>query len=216
MMVVKSAESQIAFIIVDQESGERTVIWDHDDRLTIEAGEVNRDSVTAGRVLLLDGHNVEASIAAAAYARDAGIPTVLDIDNIYPGAAGLLPFIDFLISSSSFPKRMIGEDDLKTALKKLSEKNGCSMVAATLGAEGVLAFIGGEYIYSPAFSVNCMDTTGAGDAFHAGFMYGLLADFSVEDTLRFANAVAALKCRKVGARTALPTLEEVKQLLDQQ
>ncbi|HWC78171.1 MAG TPA: PfkB family carbohydrate kinase [Blastocatellia bacterium] len=214
MMVVEGAESQIAFIIVDQQSGERTVIWDHDDRLTIEESEVNRDAVTAGRVLLLDGHNVEASIVAAAYARDAGIPTVLDIDNIYPGAAGLLPVIDFLISSSTFPKRMIGEGDLKTALKTLSEQNGCSMVAATLGAEGVLAYTGGEYVHSPAFSVNCVDTTGAGDAFHAGFMYGLLADFSVEETLRFANAVAALKCRMVGARTALPTLYEVNDLLD--
>ena len=71
----------------------------------------------------------------------------------------------------------------------------------------------GEYLHSPAFSVACVDTTGAGDAFHGGFIYGLLAGFSIEETLRFSNAVAALKCRQVGARTGLPGLAEVTGLL---
>ena len=213
VMVVEGVESQVAFIIVDEPSGERTVIWDHDDRLTIEAAEVDRDAVTSGRALLLDGHNVEASIAAAGFARAAGIPTVLDIDNIYPGAERLLPLIDFLISSSTFPKRMTGESDVRVALKELSKQTGSLLVAATLGVEGVLAYIRGEYIHSPAFAVECVDTTGAGDAFHGGFIYGLLAGFSIEETLRFSNAVAALKCRQVGARTALPTLDEVNAML---
>jgi sugar/nucleoside kinase (ribokinase family) len=213
VIVTPGARSQVAFIIVDQPSGERTVIWDHDDRLTIEPAEVDAQAVTSGRVLLLDGHNVAASIAAAAYARDAGIPTVLDIDNIYAGAEALLPLIDFIISSSTFPKRMTGERDLQVALKKLSETTGSPFVGATLGVDGVLAYFRGQYIHSPAFAVPCADTTGAGDAFHGGFIYGLLAGMSVEETLRFANAVAALKCRAVGARTALPTLEEVNALM---
>ncbi|HKF59382.1 MAG TPA: carbohydrate kinase family protein, partial [Blastocatellia bacterium] len=61
--------------------------------------------------------------------------------------------------------------------------------------------------------VDCRDTTGAGDAFHAGFLYGFLAGLSVEAALRFANAVAGLKCRALGARTALPSLDEVDDLL---
>jgi sulfofructose kinase len=213
VIVTPGTESQIAFIIVDQASGERTVLWDHDDRLTIEPSEVDREAVTSGRALLLDGHNVEASIAAASYARAAGIPTVLDIDNIYHGAERLLPLIDFLISSSTFPIRMTGESDVRVALRKLSERTGSLLVAATLGAEGVLAYIRGKYLHSPAFSVECVDTTGAGDAFHGGFIYGLLSGFSVEETLRFSNAVAALKCRQVGARTGLPRLEDVNRLL---
>ena len=90
---------------------------------------------------------------------------------------------------------------------------GSLLVAATLGSNGVLAYVRGHYVHSPAFTVECRDTTGAGDAFHAGFIYGLLSGFSIEETLRFANAVAGLKCRAVGARTALPTLEEVRDLL---
>jgi sugar/nucleoside kinase (ribokinase family) len=213
VMVVQGADSQIAYIVVDQPSGERTVIWHRDERLMIEPDEVDQAAVTSGRALLLDAHNVAASIAAARFARAAGIPTVLDIDNIYPGSDELLPLIDFLISSTSFPLRMTEEPDLRAALKKLKNKTGSMFVAATLGREGVLAYFQGEYLHSPAFKVDCKDTTGAGDAFHGGFMYGLIAGLSVEETLRFANAVAGLKCRAIGARTALPTLEEVNQLL---
>jgi sugar/nucleoside kinase (ribokinase family) len=211
--VVEGAESQTAFIIVDQSSGERTIIWHRDARLTISRHEVDSRAVTSGRALLLDGHNVEASIAAASYARAAGVPTVLDIDNIYEGTESLLPLIDFLISSSTFPARMTGEANLNSALKKLSEMTGSPFVAATLGAEGALAYFRSRYIHSPAFAIDCRDTTGAGDAFHGGFIYGLLAGFSVERTLQFANAVAGLKCRAVGARTALPSLGEVEALL---
>ena len=213
VIVVQGAESQIAYIVVDQPSGERTVIWHRDDRLMIDADEVDQAAVTSGRALLLDAHNVAASIAAARFARAAGIPTVLDIDNLYPGSEELLPLIDFLISSTSFPLRMTEEPDLRAALKKLKNITGSLFVAATLGRDGVLAYFQGEYIHSPAFTVECRDTTGAGDAFHGGFMYGLLAGLSVEETLRFANAVAGLKCRAIGARTALPTLEEVNVLV---
>ena len=213
VMVVDGAESQIAYIVVDEPSGERTVIWHRDERLMIGVDEVDPEAITSGRALLLDAHNVAASIAAARFARAAGVPTVLDIDNNYPGVEELLPLIDFLISSTSFPLRLTEEADLRVALKKLQSLTGSLFVAATLGREGVLAYFQEEYIHSPAFTVDCRDTTGAGDAFHGGFIYGLLAGHSVEHTLRFANAVAGLKCRAIGARTALPTLEEVNELL---
>ena len=210
---IEGAETQIAFIMIDQPSGERTILWNRDERLTIKESEVDREAVTSGRVLHLDGHDVGASIAAAAYAREAGVPTVLDIDNAYPGFERLLPLIDFLVCSGSFTERVTGEPDLRTGLKKLAKMSGSPFVAATIGREGALAYSRGEYIHSPAFSVDCKDTTGAGDAFHGGFIYGLLAGLSVEETLRFSNAVAGLNCRSVGARTALPTLDEVNALL---
>jgi len=211
--IVQGAETQTAFIIVDQVTGERTVIWSRDPLLEIDLETIDKAIVTSGRALHLDGHNVRASIEAARLARSAGVPTCLDIDNIYPDADQLLPLIDFLISSSSFPLRMTGSPDLETALRKLHLEFGSPFVAATLGNRGVLAYFRGEYIYSPAFKIDCRDTTGAGDAFHGGFLYGLLAGYSVEATLRFANAVAGLKCRDLGARTALPSRNEVERLL---
>ena len=211
--VVEGAESQTAFIIIDEASGERTILWNRDPAIATRAEDVDRTAVTSGRVLHLDGHDVEASIVAATYARAAGVPTVLDIDNIYPGAEQMLPLIDFLISSSTFPTRLTGETDLRAALKQLAEKNGSLVTGATLGEDGVLIYVRGQFIHSPAFAIECRDTTGAGDAFHAGFIYGLLTGLTIEETLRFANAVAGLKCLAVGARTGLPTLNEAMAFL---
>lgn len=216
VIAVEGAETQTAFIIIDQSSGERTILWNRDERLTTRVEEISRERVTEGRVLLLDGHDVNASIVAARYAREAGVPTVLDIDKVYEGLEELLPLIDFIIASSSFPEQMTGEAGLLDALKKLAAMTGSLFVAATIGEDGVLAYFQGRPIRSPAFKIKCRDTTGAGDAFHGGFIYGLLAGYSVERTLSFANAVAALKCRAIGARTALPSLAEVSALMSEQ
>lgn len=213
LAVIEGADTQSAFILIDQPTGERTIVWRRDARLALDPDRVDRASVTSGRVLHLDGHDTAAAIRAAAYAREAGIPVVLDIDNIYEGADRLLPLVDFLISSGSFPERMTGISDLRSALKTLASTTGARLVGATLGSQGVLAYFRGEFIHTPGFSIDCKDTTGAGDAFHGGFIYGLLEAYSVEETFRFANAVAALKCRKLGARTALPMLEEVNAFL---
>jgi sulfofructose kinase len=211
--VIEGAETQTAFIIIDQTTGERTILWGRAERLAIDPSRVDPEIITSARVLHLDGHDIVASITAAEYARHAGIPVVIDIDNIYPGAERLLPLIDFLISSASFPTQMTGEPNLPTALVTLSRSTGARFVAATLGREGVLAYHHGQFINSPAFPAECRDTTGAGDAFHGGFIYGLLAGFSVEETLRFSNAVAGLKCTQLGARGGLPTLDQVHSML---
>jgi len=213
VQVIDGAESQIAFIIVDQKTGERTILWRRDDKLRIPAKEVDRGMVISGRVLHLDGHDVAGATKAAEYARAAGVPTVLDIDNAYTGVENLIPLIDFLIASTSFHERVTGETDLRAGLKKLSAMTGSRFVAATLGRDGVLAFYRDQFLHVPGFEIDCVDTTGAGDAFHGGFIYGLVKGMSVEETLRFANAVAALKCRAVGARTGLPRLDEVNALL---
>jgi sulfofructose kinase len=210
---VEGAETQTAFIIIDEASGERTILWNRDVAIATRPEDVDRAAVTSGRVLHLDGHDVEAAIVAATCARAEGVPTVLDVDNIYYGIENLLPLIDFMISSSTFPARLTGESDLRTALRQLAEKNGSLVTGATLGEDGVLIYLRHQFIHSPAFQVDCRDTTGAGDAFHAGFIYGLLTGLTVEATLHFANAVAGLKCRTVGARTGLPTLDEAKTFL---
>ena len=64
--------------------------------------------------------------------------------------------------------------------------------------------------------MNTVDTTGAGDVFHGGFIYGLLQNWEVVEILRFANAVAALKCQDLGGRKGIPTLEEVTKFLSRE
>jgi len=211
--VVPGATSQLAFILIDEPSGERTIIWGRDPRLIMRPEELEREAITSGRVLHLDGHDVAAAIQAARWAREAGIPVVIDLDNFYPGVEELLPLVDYLITSAEFPKRFLGIAEPEEALRALKRRYQNPFVAITLGDQGAIAYCHGVFIHSPAFRVPCRDTTGAGDAFRGGFIYGLLRGMSVTETLRFANAVAGLHCRGVGARGGLPTLAEVQELL---
>src|SRR5262249_32087174 len=140
-----------------------------------------------------------------------------DIDNIYEGLPALLPLIDILVVSKEFPRRLTGITEQRSALIELKQRYGSAIVGMTLGARGVLVYCEGQFVESPPFAVpgGCRDTTGAGDAFHAGMLYGLLRGEDLETSLRTGNAVAALKCRSLGARSALPTPTELYDLLAQ-
>ena len=213
--VIEGARNQIAFIIVDAPSGERTIIWDRDERLSYRADEAPVALASRGRVLHLDAHDPPACARMAQAARAAGTIVTADIDNIYEGLPELLPLIDVLIGSREFPHRLTGIADERASLVELKARYGCGIVGMTKGSEGALVYCEGQFIESPAYEVpgGCRDTTGAGDAFHTGFLYGLLSGEDVETSLKMANAVAALKCRELGARTALPSKNELTEFL---
>jgi sugar/nucleoside kinase (ribokinase family) len=204
--VINGARNQVAFIIVDGRSGERTIIWDRDERLSYRAEEAPIALASRGRILHLDAHDPPAGARMAHAARAAGTIVTADVDNIYEGLPELLPLIDVLISSREFPQRLTGITDQRASLVELKARYGCRIVGMTQGRKGATIYCEGQFIESPAFTVpgGCRDTTGSGDAFHGGFLFGLLSGEGVETSLRFANAVAALKCRELGARTALP------------
>jgi len=212
---IDGATNQIAFIIIDERSGERTIIWDRDERLSYRADEVPNDLAGRGRVLHIDAHDPPACVAMARAAHNAGAVVTADIDNIYEGLPELLPLIDVLITSSEFPHRLTGISDLRESLTEIKSRYGCAIVGATLGARGAIVYGEGQFIESPAFAVPgvCRDTTGAGDAFHAGFIYGMLRGEDIEACLKLGNAVAALKCRALGGRAALPDEGELKEFL---
>ena len=213
--VIEGARNQIAFIIVDERNGERTVIWDRDDRLAYRADEAPIEMASRGRVLHLDAHDPPACVRLAQAAREAGTLVSADIDNIYEGLPELLPLIDVLISSKEFPHRLTGINDERASLVETKARYGCRLVGMTLGARGALLYYDGIFLESPAFAVpgGCRDTTGAGDAFHAGFIYGILRGEEIEESLRLANATASLKCRALGARTSLPTRAELEEFV---
>lgn len=204
--------SQSAYIVVDRESGERTIFWRRDDCLRIDPGQIADDQILGARLLHIDGHDTPAVERAASIARRAAIPVVVDVDTIYPGLDLVLPHVDYLIGSSEFPGRWTGEDDPFEALAVIAAKYGMKVAAMTLGESGALALSDGRFHYVPGFVVDCVDTTGAGDVFHGAFCYGLLAGFSLERALTFSNAMAALNCRAPGARGGIASLEEVERL----
>jgi sulfofructose kinase len=204
--------SQQAFILVD-DAGERTVLWKRDDRLALAPTDLSRDWILNARALHLDGHDTAAATTAATWAREAAIPIVADLDELYPGVDSLLPLIDYLITSRDIPGRISSESDLRKSLPAVRAKYNARLTAATLGPEGVLAYDGTQFHYAPAFRVETVDTTGAGDIFHAAFIYGLLQEWPLPRQLEFACAAAALNCTGIGARGHIAPITEIERLI---
>ena len=212
---VRGATNQFAVIIVEAASGRRTICWDRDPALMMDPSTVPCDAIVSGRLLVVDAVQTAAATRAARAAREAGIPTIIDIDKVRPGTSDLLRSIDAIIAAESFLPQFTGYEELGRALEAIAREFDAPLVCATLGSEGSLARVNGREIRTPAFAVDCVDTTGAGDAFRGGFAAGCLEnpDGEVEDVLEYANAVAALNCRALGARGGLPTRAEVVALL---
>jgi len=209
--VAKCASAQ-SIILVD-ERGERTVLWGRDPRLALRPDELDRKSIVNARALLVDGCDTEAAITAAKWARQAGVPTIADLDHAYPGIEELLENIDYLIVSRDFPERLIPEPNLRTSLPLLHSRFHCRLTAATLGSDGVLAWDGGQFHHACAYQVPVVDTTGAGDIFHAGFIYSLLHGWGLRRQLDFACAAAALNCTRAGARGRIAPIAEIEGLM---
>jgi sulfofructose kinase len=210
VQVRRNCPNQSAYIVIDASTGERTIFWRREECLRIPPEEIDPRQIARGRLLLIDGHDTPAVARAAAIARSSSIPVVVDVDTIYAGFEHLLPNTDYLVSSSEFPAAFTGERNPVAALERIQQQYGMNVAAMTLGPHGVLARQNRRYIYSPAFVVNCVDTTGAGDVFHGAFCYAVLQGMPLAEALEFSNAMAALNCTAVGARGRIASLEQVR------
>jgi len=212
LVEVPNAASPQSLILVDA-GGERTVLCRRDERLLLRPADLDRAWIEQARVLHVDGYETAAATVTARWAREAGIPVVADLDETYTGINDLISNVDYLIVSRDFPGRLTGERDLQQALRSIRAHYGCRLAAATLGQDGVLAWDGEQFLLRPAYRVNVVDTTGAGDIFHAGFIYALMQEWSLERQLDFACAAAALNCTGQGARGGIRGVDHVHQLM---
>jgi sulfofructose kinase len=212
ILTAEHTSSAQSIILVDGQ-GERTVLLKRDERLTVHPSELRREWIANARALHVDGFDTAAATLAATWARAAHVPVIADLDEIYPGVEHLLPLIDHLIVSRDFPARLTGEVDLEKALKAMCERYGSRIAAATLGQDGVLAWDGHTFHYTPAYCVPVVDTTGAGDMFHAAYIYGLLQGWNLERQLQFACAAAALNCTASGARGGIGSIRAIQDLI---
>ena len=212
---ITGAKTQIAFIVIDERSGERTVMWQRDGKLAFAEGEAPLDVAAQGKILHFTPHDAKACLAMAKKAKETGGIVSVDIDNLFEGVQTLLSYVDIFIASADFPEKLFGQTDTHEAFRKIKSMFGCEIVGVTLGEAGSLLLCGETFIETSGFAVpgGCKDTTGAGDAFRVGLLYGLLKGESIEESARMANAVAALKCRAIGGRTSLPTPSELSELL---
>jgi ribokinase len=202
--------SQTAFVMANKSTGDRTILWNRGTCFPMEKNAVCEDMIANSRFLHLDGLHIEASIKAAEFAKKNNVPVMLDAGTLRKEIFDLLPLVDYAIVGEGFGKALA--DDIQTAVDKLSEF-GVKIAGVTLGKCGSLFKINGEYIKGHAFKVDSIDTTGCGDAFHAGLIYGLLNQTEFTETINFAAALSAIKSTKLGGRTALPDLKTITSFL---
>jgi sugar/nucleoside kinase (ribokinase family) len=211
IVTVPGGVSPQSLILVDE--GERTVLCRRDERMLLQPAELNRAWIEQARALHVDGFETAAATLAATWARQVGIPVIGDLDELYPGVETLIENIDYLIVSRDFPCRLMREKNLETALRRMQARYGCRLAAATLGQDGVLAWDGVNFHSIPAYRVPVVDTTGAGDIFHAGFIYGLLQGWPLDRQLDFSCAAAAVNCTATGARGGIRSVAEIEALM---
>lgn len=211
-VVARGKSSQIAYILVDEISGERTVLWKRDAAIALRPSDVKREWIAKAKVLLVDGHDTAAAARAAKIASESNTLTVGDFDNRYPGVEKLLHFVDYPVTSKDFPRRLTGEKNLLKALPAIFDEYGCRATGATIGRFGVIVWDGEDFHLCPGFRVTAIDTTGAGDVFHGAFAFGLVRGWGMDEILEFGCAAAALNCTAVGARGGIASPREVEKL----
>jgi sulfofructose kinase len=215
-VVVRDAPNQFALIVIDEQTGERAVLWDRDDRLRLNDDELPHDELGAVRLLHVDDVDQEAAIRVARLGRDRGVPVTSDLDRMTDRSEELALSVSVPIFAEGLPEQLTGERDPERALRKLQERRQAARVAGspdgplcvTLGARGAAALDGDRFVVAPAFPVGAVDTTGSGDVFRGGFIFGLLRGWDIGRTLRFANAAAGLACTRIGAMDGVPSLAD--------
>ncbi len=204
--------SQLAFIAVDA-AGKRTIFWHRGTARPLSASEIDSELINSADVLHLDGLHYEAAYASAVLARKHGVTTVLDGGTLRERTLELLPLIDHVVVSEKFAGQLCADMSVPEALNCLLDY-GAVAATVTCGDQGSWTTErGGEMFHQPAFVVDVVDTTGCGDVFHGGYIYGLLQGMSIRESVRFAAACAALKAQATGGRIGIPSLSEVLRLL---
>jgi sulfofructose kinase len=202
--------SQFAFIAVSGDHANRTVFWHRGTVPQLEKHEVDLSPFSGAKVLHLDGLMIEASLEAARQAKDAGLAVVLDAGTLREGSLQIVALVDVLIASAKFAESLVGTGvNPEKALDALASL-GPKTVVITFGRKGSVGSDGKSKTFQEAFPVKSLDTTGAGDVYHGGYIYGFLQGWPMSECMRFASAVAAMKCRDMGARKGIPRLEEVR------
>ncbi len=209
LLIRKGAASQFAFIAAEPALGRRTIFWQRPTGKAIQPDEIDLTTLRQARVLQTDGLCIEAALFAAGKARQSGVSVVVDAGTLRDGMLDLARLSDCFIASESFARALTGDDDPRRACRILSDL-GPHVVGVTLGEAGYIAVATGKWIQKPAYKVRAVDTTGCGDVFHAGFVYGLVHGWDAEESLDLGAWAAAQVSLQLGGRSGIPTLAALK------
>jgi len=202
------ALSQRAFIVIEPGAGSRTIFWQRPTGAPLQPAEIPTDFLAGSDFLLLDGLMPEVSLAMADQARARGIRVMLDAGRVRPGMMVLAERSDYVVAGEQFALDL-GWNGTVDRFGELASRLRYPVFTVTRGAGGSLTWNNGELLDVPAFPVEVVDTTGAGDVFHGGYLFGLLQGWPLRKTIPFASAVAALACTRIGGRTGIAALPEV-------
>ena len=206
----RGQRSDAAIGFIETGSGRRTIALHRGARLTPR--DIDTSHLPHPQLVHLDGRDLPACIKLARWAKWIGAVVTFDIGSIRNDVSPIFPLVDHLIVADSyaFPFTMTGT--ARKAIQKLSQLCHGTIVV-TEGINGSTGFENGEFTTYGAYKVKNVDTTGAGDAFHTGYIYALLHGEPMQARLRLGAATAALKCTQPGARTGIPTLAQVRSFL---
>jgi len=208
----RQAPGRFAVILVDERTGERVVLWHRDPLLSLRPEDVRADTIQRARLLHVDGVDEPVAIRAAKTAQAADIPVTSDIDRVTDHTHDLVGAATIPIFAEHVPQALTGEADMERALRALRRRHA-GLLCVTRGARGAMLLDGDHLHDAPAFPVDVVDSTGAGDVFRGAFIYAWLRRDPIPDILRFANAAAAISCTREGAISSVPTLGDVRRLL---
>jgi len=209
IIVREGSASQFAFILAEPGVGRRTIFWRRTTGAPPSPDELDFSTIRQAEVLYTDGFFVEASLAAAKAAREAGVKVVVDAGSFREGMLDLAQVSDYFLASETFSHGLVGEGKPLDACCRLAEF-GPRVTAVTLGARGYVALAGDRIIERPAYQVDAVDTTGCGDVFHAGFTYGLIKGWQVDKCLDFAAWAAAKVSLELGGRAGIPPIAQIR------
>jgi sulfofructose kinase len=205
------AASQFAFIVAEPGSGRRTIFWRRPTGPPPEPDEIDDTLLRTAKVFHTDGLFPRASLAAAAVARKAGIEVVVDAGSMRDGIVELARASGHFIASETFLRAFAPDASPLDGCRRIAEL-GPSTVAITLGPRGHVALAEGQEIERPAYTVEAVDTTGCGDVFHAGYIYGLLQAWDVEQRLEFASWAASMVALRLGGRAGIPSVNRWREV----
>lgn len=237
VVVKDDVNTSFTYILVDSKSETRTCIATASNEELLVT-EVHEEMLSDASILILDGRHTLAALQLAKLARKRSVPILLDVERDRPYIRDLLPFADYIVTNSVYPfvfsPEASGEVD---AMQRLLEACDAKFVISTLGASGSIMVqreckrekgsgvnmvvqskivkrhktaVSYEVIECPKWPVqDIVDTTGAGDAFIGGVVYGIVTKMDLERMLCLASRVAAAKIGGIGARSALPRREDI-------
>jgi len=214
-VIVEKGNSLFAFILIEKKSGKRTIVYTDKNVPGLRPEEITFDQIKKAKILLINQSlpDIKAALLAAERMNKIGGKVVLDASWITSWTKRLINLSEIIIGDEDFAFKFTGEKDYFKAAQEIFSLKKDGIVAITAGTKGCFCISREGKFHTPAFKVKAKDTTGAGDVFHGAFIYGILQEWDLPYIVKFASAVAALKCRSLGGRAGIPTLSEVKNFL---